>query len=225
MSQSTNPTSEPLSPPESPSQSPQDPASQSPRAGSERSSTGSAAGSDAGFFADPGPAFDADDAPAAPALEEPELALLEGWREETVRELLTTQGHVTHLALRVREANDQETWKHTREDLDRIAPPLTRMLNRYDVTRAAAAAGDEISLAAAVGAYATRNVIARQRLLAQARAMGEVPVSGREAEPGTGPEHDPAYTTAPADAAAQGELPPLDRADLTPKGPRRGRRI
>jgi hypothetical protein len=81
-------------------------------------------------------------------------------------------------------------WLHTQRDLRAIAPPLTRILNRYDVTRAAAAAGDEALLAAGLLRYGTGNVVKTRRAMAARRAQGEQPITGRAAEPDTGPEHD-----------------------------------
>jgi len=86
--------------------------------------------------------------------------------------------------------DDKETWKQTEEDLHAIAPPMTRLLNRYDVTRAAAAAGDEIALVAALTAYGARNYTRRRRLLAAIAAQGPQPITGVDAEPDTGPEND-----------------------------------
>lgn len=100
-----------------------------------------------------------------------------------------TQGNVTHAIFKV-GPDDKETWKQTEEDLHAIAPPMTRLLNRYDVTRAAAAAGDEIALVAALTAYSARNYTRRRRLLAAIAAQGPQPITGVEAEPGTGPEDD-----------------------------------
>jgi hypothetical protein len=189
---SPSPTLDPSqrqTPSPSPSESPS--GDQAESAPSPTASSGPAAD---GFFADAGPAFDPERAPDAELLVD-ELAadeiLPEGWEIETVRSLLVTQGQITHLVLRVGDAGDETTWRHTEDDLRAIAPPLTRMLNRYDATRAAAAAGDEISLVAGLTTYATRNYIARRRLLAQAAGQRvDVPVSGRAAEPDTGPPPD-----------------------------------
>lgn len=109
-----------------------------------------------------------------------------------MRSLLVTQGNVTHAIFKV-GAEDTETWKQTEEDLKAIAPPMTRLLNRYDVTRAAAAAGDEIALGAAIAAYGARNYTRRRRLLAAIAAQGPEPITGRAAEPGTGPDEDDEY--------------------------------
>jgi hypothetical protein len=120
-----------------------------------------------------------------------------------------TQGNVTHAIFKV-GPDDRETWKQTEEDLNAIAPPMTRLLNRYDVTRAAAAAGDEIALAAAITAYGARNYTRRRRLLAAIAAQGPQPVTGVEAEPDTGPESDEEWQHVH-------QAPPA----LTPKGARR----
>ena len=164
-----------------------------------------------GFVSDAGPEFDPELSPEPPELElvDPELEeeLSEGWEEKQVREILTTQGSATNFFLRLHP--DDETWKHTEEDLSAIAPPLTRILNRYDATRALSAAGDEVVLGTALFNYGARNVTQRRRLQ---RLLGEthVPVSGVAAPEGTGPQ--------PAEPAAGSgvnwDAPPA----LVPKG-------
>nr|MDQ2896738.1 hypothetical protein [Actinomycetota bacterium] len=155
----------------------------------------SPASSAAEFFdaAHQGPGFDPETAPAAPVFDDEDdldQVAEEGWREESIEEYLTMIGDVAHAALRVGE-EDQETGKMTERDLKRIAPPLTRILNRYDTTRALAVAGDEGLAIAGLAAYGTRNYTRRRRLIAARNALPEQPVSGRAAEPRTGPEHDP----------------------------------
>jgi len=188
------PSSSLLQDPEPTSQDPTQ--SQSPRespSGPEGSSPSSPAASSAAddFLADPGPAFDPKHAPAAPTIEAEETGpgVVEFWEEDRIKQLLTVEGNALHYLLRV-GPDDTETWKYTEDDLASIAPPLTNILNRYDVTRAAAAAGDEIALAAALTTYGTRNYVKRRRLL-QALADAEPrPVTGVPAEPDTGPEDD-----------------------------------
>lgn len=182
------------SPPPSPPQSPETtPSPRRSRNGAEGRSQSSSAASSApsGFVADPGPAFDPKASPEAPLVEEPELEV-EEWDEKRVRELLVLQGEITHAALKV-GADDEETWKHTRRDLDSIAPPLSRILNRYDVTRAAAAAGDEILLVTAVSRYGISNYTKRRRYLKAQQPEGPQPVTGVDAPEETGPESDPEY--------------------------------
>lgn len=177
------------------------------------SGTASAAGND--FVAEPGPEFDPELAPGDPEMElEDELAVAdEGWSEQTVKEILIAQGEVTH-ALFKAGPNDDETWKHTEDDLRRIAPPATRILNRYDVTRAAAVVGDEASLVIAVTTYATRNYVKRRRLLAELAAEPDRPITGVAADPGTGPEHDAEYQRTQGDEIDIRPAPP----NLRPRG-------
>lgn len=122
------------------------------------------------------------------------------------------QGEVTHAVLKAGPADD-ETWLHTERDLAAIAPPLTRILNRYDVTRAAAAAGDEILLVAAVGRYGVRNYTKRRRYLAALEAEEPQPITGAPAPAGTGPQHDPEWQRVHLELA---EEPPA----IIPKGKR-----
>jgi hypothetical protein len=185
---------------------------------SQPSPTGSSAGFD--FVTDPGPAFDPEAGPAEPELETIDRLEDLGWEEATIREALSTQGELLHELARWRLALDEEeaedVWMHTDRDLRAIAPPLTRILNRYDVTRAAAVAGDEALLAAGIARYGARNVIKTRRLLAMQRArVQEVPSSGRAAEPGTGPEHDEDWQRV-HDNDPLGGAPPA----LRPKGVR-----
>ena len=175
-------------------------------AGSSPVSSGSEFLADPGheFLADPGPEFDPKRAPAAPEVE-PELVAVEEWEEKQVRELLTLQGEIAHAFLSAGE-DDKDTWIHTERDLNAIAPPLTRIMNRYDAMRAAAAAGDEILLASAVSRYGARNYIKRRRYIAAIRAAEPQPITGVDAPPESGPEsdedwqrtHDPMFDAPPA---------------------------
>ncbi len=161
------------------------------------------------FLEDPGPAFDPDQAPEAPELEEEGEVLRaeDGWKEDTIKDLLLTQGNVTNYLLRL--GDDDDTWKQTEEDLRAISRPLTRILNRYDATRAAAAAGDEIALGAAITAYGTRNYARRRRILAAIAAQEPAPITGVPADEGVGPLVDEEYQRV-------NEAPPA----LRPKGVR-----
>jgi hypothetical protein len=175
------------------------------------SPTGSSAGSD--FISEPGPAFDPELGPAAPELDEPDPLEEPGWEERTIREYLELQGEVFHELAKWRLVGDdaEDVWLHTERDLGAIAPPLTRILNRYDLTRAAAVAGDEGLLIASLGRYAGRNLAKTRRLMAQARQAPPEPVSGAAADPGTGPEDDAEWQRTHAEPFAG---PPA----LKPKG-------
>jgi hypothetical protein len=98
-----------------------------------------------------------------------DLELL-GWDEARVRALLVPMGFGLHY---VGGAGHPEAFKMTDDDLEAIAPPLTRILNRYPVTRAAAAGGDELALAVGVGMYGLRSIRQRGQIIAQRELEAE----------------------------------------------------
>ncbi|MTD43844.1 hypothetical protein GKE82_05875 [Conexibacter sp. W3-3-2] len=109
-------------------------------------------------------------------------------------------------------------WVHTEADLSAIAPPLTRILNRYPATAAAAVMGDEVMLITGVGGYAVRSYLERKATLAARAAAPAEPLAGTMPD---GPLADGAASPAPDYAAGPtpapedptgGELP--DVADL-----------
>jgi hypothetical protein len=143
------------------------------------------------FIGDPGPAFDADQAAREPAPElaagEPPLVAdaLPAWEEDAVRSILTAQGNLVHGVAGVAE----DDWIYLQHELDAIAPPLTRILNRVPALRAAAEAGDGIAVMIGLGGYTVRSYTARRaELQAQAQEQLPEPVTGVAAPPGTGPE-------------------------------------
>jgi hypothetical protein len=182
--QEPSPGTSPPSPPDQPSP-PSPPPSPSPQApGSSRAS--SAASS---LVGDPGPAFVAGegdglqgepaDAPTLHAL--PELP--PEWEVDTLRQILTAKGSLIHSIAGVGE----QDWHYTEADLQAIAPPLARILNRYPVTRAAAGTGDEIALTIGLGGYVSRSYRERRAVLAAEAEQEPVPITGQPAPPGTGP--------------------------------------
>lgn len=124
------------------------------------SSTGSPTTS--AFVADAGPAFDAASAAEQPA-PRPEPGAADVWDESQLRSILSAKGAVLHGLLAVEKESTE--WSYTDADLDAIAPPLARILNRYDATRAAAAAGDELAVAVGFGGYALRSYGERKAAL------------------------------------------------------------
>jgi hypothetical protein len=194
----------PKDPSASPSPSP------SPAAAAD-SSPGSSTASDAGLVADAGPVFDPnevdDDRTAPPELDEPNSPAWtpdDLWDEQRVRSVLQAKGLVLHGLLAVDPSSDE--WSYTDDDLSAIAPPLTRILNRYDATRAAAAAGDELAVAVGFGGYAIRSYGQRKAAL----AMLELAQQRERAAGGT-----PHVTLAPDVAAAAG----ADDDEIEPSPP------
>lgn len=139
------------------------------------SSTGSAPTSSAdplAFVGDVGPAFDTEGAEHLPPPEPAQPEVAAEWDEAAVRGILTAKGEVLHGLIALDKSSDE--WRYTKGDLSAIAPPLTRILNRYPVTQAAAATGDEIALIIGLGGYAARS-IAERKLALQAQAGKDAP--------------------------------------------------
>jgi hypothetical protein len=175
--------------------------SPSPSGAAAGSSTGSSAGSP--FIAEPG-GFDPDAAAAEPppaaganvyALPEPPPE----WEREQVEAILTAKGAVLHTVLAVDKSSDE--WRYTDTDLRAIAPPLTRILNRYDATRAAAGTGDEIAVMIGLTGYVGRSWRERREALADLAERPPEPVSGRAAEA-------PVFTAEPAGGGPAAETVP-----------------
>lgn len=136
------------------------------------------------FITEPGPIFDPEAAAPGPEPQpEAELHALPGvepgWEEETVQQLLGVQGELMHSAIGVAEAD----WLHTQADLKSIGGPLTRILNRYPATAAAAAMGDPVALALGVGAYGVRSSRERAAVMRARAEEEEQPITGTPAPP------------------------------------------
>lgn len=130
------------------------------------SSTGSAATTE--LFEDEGPDFEPGEQPDQERVaytrrpgDEPELLAGDGWDPNVVASNLETIGLVIHTTAGVGESD----WLFTQKELRTIAPPLARILNRYDATRLAAAAGDDLAVLAGLAAYTLRSVKERKEVL------------------------------------------------------------
>lgn len=157
------------------------PSDESTAAPAAASSTGSSAASE--FFAADGhgPTFDgsAEERPDAPELA-PDPAAADaqpGWDRATVESILIAKGAVLHGLVGVAEGD----WAYTADELRAIAPPLTRILNRYSITATAAGTGDELALMIGLGGYVTRSYREREREL-ERRAASE-PAQGTQPPP------------------------------------------
>jgi hypothetical protein len=163
--------------------------------------------SDSPFVSDPGPGWDpeaaaaAADAVRAEHEEEERAGGTEAFgfpevEEERVRQVLFVGGDSIHAAVGVGEYD----WVMTQRDLDRIAPPLTRILNRYELTKAVAGYSDELALLMGFGLYSWRSVLE----LAAVRRAGERPrpadVRAEQAPPAPAPREAPPPPAWPAAA-------------------------
>lgn len=112
-----------------------------------------------------------------------EIKLLPGWERETVEQFLSGTGHGLHMLIGAGEKD----WLLTRTDLDRIAPPLTRILNRYEPAMRASVYADPLLVAHGLGLYGWRSALQRQAALrARAEAQGDTYVDVTE-EPAPAP--------------------------------------
>lgn len=190
------------SPSPDPSQEPSPEASPSPSPGAKAPGEGSSTGSSTGspFVSNPGADFaGGHERPGFEGSPEPEPEVLDfGWEEDSVRSILEAKGSAIHALAGVAERD----WKYTRDDLDAIAPPLTRILNRYPATRAAAGTGDELAVMIGLGGYASRSWIERSAAIAAAEDEPEVPSSGRAAE---GAVRQPGAPPPPSPEAAEAD--------------------
>lgn len=203
---------------------PPSPSDESEAASSAASSAASETSS-GGFIDDSGPAFDAEAAAAAAQLPHQAEEVLPPevrWETDAIEPLLMMQGRVLHAAIGVAE----QDWIHTELDLAAIAPPLARILNRYDASRALAAQADPIVLAAAFGAYMVRSLGERRDVLrefepedvVEIEPLPDQPINGAPAPAPAGtPPAPPApptgstQHTAPAPAAiVTAEVDPAD---------------
>lgn len=154
------------------------------------------------FVDDPGPGFNPEEAAAGAEqvrnqeeAEQRQAGLdaftIEPVAEAKVRAVLFNVGDGVHAVAGVGEYD----WVMTQRDLDRIAPPLTRILNRYDTTRAIAAYSDELAVALGVGLYGWRSALERVAVLRAQEAEGppppEPPPAPRAPAPAPPPEPPP----------------------------------
>jgi hypothetical protein len=179
---------------------PVDPASSAKSRPHASQAAGSGAGSstDSPYTAGRGPGFDPDKAPAvepAAAAVDSE-ALLEEWTVDQVRSWLENIGDVAHATIGIGELD----WAMTQADLKRIAPPATRILNRYQPTRAIAGYSDTAAVSMGMGLYTWRSLLER-------RAVKKA----RENAAATSPPPEPPPVPAPTMAASpDGGAPPGD---------------
>lgn len=207
----------------SPSPAPSQASPPSPAEGSSPDSGRASQSDTAGFIADAGPAFDPEAAaaeapPTPPPFAAEQLLELE-WEEDAIKGLLGLQGRVLHAAIGVSE----QDWTYTDLDLQAIAPPLTRICNRYEPIRQYARHADPVALATGLAAYATRSLLERRRELEEAAPApdtepippaGEAPVPSSEA-PAPPPRRGGSFPT-----AVPSGPPPPPSASPPPPPPR-----
>ena len=120
----------------------------------------------------------------------------EAWIEDSVRDHLKLVGDGLHMML----GKDHPTaYKMCQEDLDRIAPPLTRIMNRYESLAQFGVVSDPLLLAEGTVLYAGRSMLqvrAAKRAAEERREAQREPLEGRVVP---GPWDEKAPPAAPDD--------------------------
>lgn len=103
----------------------------------------------------------------------PPPVLLE-WTPERAGAIVRAGGYMLHAADGLsREPGGDDLWRATEADVNAMAPPLARILNRYAPARRLAGVADEGELAFAMIAYARHNLAERGRLASAKRRREE----------------------------------------------------
>lgn len=106
----------------------------------------------------PTPEVSAESAPHGEAFSSEELIEAPHVDEAVVRTMLRSVGGVAHATAGRDDVKDH--WQFTDREIDDLAPPLTRYINRRPKMRAAVARSDEASIALVLTGYTTRNFAA-----------------------------------------------------------------
>lgn len=119
------------------------------------------------------PVIDAEEVVGEPAV------IQDGWEEAAVREHLLMGGDMLHAFIGVAETD----WRMSERDLERIAPPLARILNRHPEMAKLAVFSDPVLVGWGTGLYAYRSVLqARAARMDAAEAQAREDASERAQE-------------------------------------------
>jgi hypothetical protein len=135
---------------------------------------------------DLGPLPEGDELEGQPQPLDPNL----GWEQETVEQFLRGTGAGLHLLI----GKGEKAFLMTMEDLGRIGPPLTRILNRYEPTLRASVYADPLLVAHGLGLYGWRSAIQRQNA-----------INATKQDPRDGYQHGPVSRPSDVSLAAEEE--------------------
>jgi len=144
------------------------------------------------FAGDRGPGFSPDAQPphvGEEPLTGPVLGVVEIVPEEKVRSILLNGGDLLHAGIGVGELD----WVMTEKDQDRIAPPLTRIINKHEQLAAIAGRSDELAVAIGTGLYAWRSLLEREAILKAQRRAETTPEPEPEPPPAPAPDAQPDF--------------------------------
>ena len=137
---------------------------------------------------------------------EPELP---GWDEEHIEQMLKGMGAGIHLLL----GQNEREWLMTKEDLERMAPPATRIANRWEPSLRLSPYADPVMFTYGAVLYTWRNALTMERRKKDARAAA-------------GPAVGEAFYDDGGDAGDAGkpvEAPAGERTPYFPDSPRAAR--
>jgi hypothetical protein len=131
---------------------------------------------------------------------EPEVAAYPGWQKEQIEQFLRGTGAGIHWMIGAGEAD----WLFVQEDLDRIGPPLTRIMNTWEPAVRLSPLADPLLLIHGLALYCWRSA------LEMTRAKRDAAEELLEGEPRA---H---YEQGPAPAAAEPEGQEQDEPEVAP---------
>jgi hypothetical protein len=149
------------------------------------------------------------DAPPSDALPagQPVAPIYPGWEQGTVEQFLRGTGAGIHMLIGASERD----WLMTEKDLERIAPPLTRICNRWEPALRLSPIADPLLVAHGFALYGWRSALERQRALRD-QALEHEDLAG------AGPRYEPAG----ADVDVDGGAPDLEDLEAEPYFDRNG---
>ena len=147
-----------------------------------------------------------------PAAEPPAGVVIDappGWEQDHIEQMLKGVGAGVHLLL----GQNEREWLMTKEDLERMAAPATRIANRWQPALALSPYADPVLFSYGAVLYVWRNALAMERRKKDQRA----------AEPAAGPQYDYGAEEPQPDVQDAGE--PTGRSAYFPESPRAARSI
>lgn len=125
------------------------------------------------------------------------VPVLPGWEVETIQTFLQGTGAGIHMLI----GQTDNDWLMTRKDLERIAPPLTRICNRWEPALRLSPIADPLLVAHGFALYGWRSALEAKRAQRD-----------QEAEAEAGPGYQPAAPDVNGSAASESE-PDLELGD------------
>lgn len=89
-----------------------------------------------------------------------------GWSQDAIEAFLKGIGHGVHMMI----GQGEQDWLMTKQDLERMGPPLTRIANRWEPALRLSPYADPLLVAHGAALWAWRSVLERQRAIRDSRA-------------------------------------------------------